>query len=90
MILYKVQKYFPTDFSQNFIECNICSIDNFERESIKHVIRDGLKPHICSGMCIECNNFIGLIGVDLEKRTGTVICSHKNYYRLEFDENEGA
>lgn len=37
-----------------------------------------------------CNNFIGLIGVDLEKQTGTVICSHKNYYRLEFDENEGA
>lgn len=90
MILYKVQKYFPTDFSQNFIECNICSIDNFERESIKQAIRDGLKPHICSVMCRECNNFIGLIGVDLEKQTGTVICSHKNYYRLEFDENEGA
>lgn len=47
-----------------------------------------IKPHICSGMCRECNNFIGLAGVDLEKQTGTVICSHKNYYRLEFDENE--
>lgn len=55
MILYKVQKYFPTDFTKKFI---------------------------------ECNNFIGLVGVDLEKQTGTVICSHKNYYRLEFDENE--
>ena len=32
MILYKVQKYFPTDFTKKFIECNICSIDNFERE----------------------------------------------------------
>lgn len=86
MILYKVQKYFPTDDMNKFIECDIYSVDDFERESIKQAIRDGLKPHICSGR--ECNNFIGLVGVDLEKQTGTVICSHKNYYRLEFDENE--
>lgn len=50
MILYKVQKYFPTDFTQNFIECDIYSTDDFERESIKQAIRDGLKPHICSGV----------------------------------------
>ena len=88
MILYKVQKYFPTDDMNKFIECNICSTDDFERESIKQAIRYGFKPHICSGICRECNNFIGLVGVDLEKQTGTIICSHKNYYRLEFDENE--
>lgn len=88
MILYKVQKYFPTDDMNKFIECDIYSVDDFERESIKQAIRDGLKPHICSCICRECNNFIGLVGVDLKKQTGTVICSHKNYYRLEFDENE--
>ena len=88
MILYKIQKYFPTDDMNKFIECDIYSVDDFERESIKQAIRNGLKPHICSGICRECNNSIGLVGVDLEKQTGTVICSHKNYYRLEFDENE--
>ena len=88
MILYKIQKYFPTDDMNKFIECDIYSVYDFERESIKQAIRDGLKPYICSGICRECNNLIGLVGVDLEKQTGTVICSHKNYYRLEFDENE--
>ena len=47
-----------------------------------------MTPNICSGICKHCNKFINLVGVDLEKQTGTVICSHKNYYRLEFDENE--
>ena len=32
MILYKVQKYFPTDDMNKFIECDIYSVDDFERE----------------------------------------------------------
>lgn len=52
MILYKVQKYFPTDFTKKFIECNICSIDNFERESIKHAIAMVLN-HIFVQACVE-------------------------------------
>ena len=41
--------------------------------------------HIFVQACVES---VIIAGVDLEKQTGTVICSHKNYYRLEFDENE--
>lgn len=88
MILYKVQKYFPTNGTNKFIGCDIYSIDDFESEYMKSAIKDGMTPNICSGICKHCNKFINLVGVDLEKQTGTVICSHKNYYRLEFDENE--
>ena len=37
MILYKVQKYFPTDDMNKFIECDIYSVDDFERESINRL-----------------------------------------------------
>lgn len=74
MILYKINKYFPTGELPNYTKCLFlqCKPNGPKHPAV----------NICSGGCADCVFFKTVL------KRSIMMCKYKGVYRLIFDENE--